>query len=229
MNATAAEARRALDSNPVWYHSIELAPGSSPPARWISGRSRRGSCPTTSPVCERSTSAPSTASGPSRWSVAAPRSWRSTSSSWRRPSGRRSRRSRLEREAGERGVELGRGFELAAERARLGGRAPAGERLRALRRGDRRAGRLRVQRRDPASPARPGAGAGADRRRAAPGRPSCACWSRSRAGSRCSARGARRLVRGRGSRASIGGCRTSPRSAAGCGRRACARSGGWRS
>jgi hypothetical protein len=27
VNATAAEARRALDANPAWYHSIELAPG----------------------------------------------------------------------------------------------------------------------------------------------------------------------------------------------------------
>ncbi len=114
-------ARRAIDDNPVWYHAIELAPGVVTPGQidlreaaarvlpddlsglraldvgtfdgfWAFEMERRGADVVAIDV-DRLEAA--------EWPPIA--------------------RARLEREAGERGVELGRGFELAA--AALGSRA----------------------------------------------------------------------------------------------------------
>ena len=121
MSASAAEARSALDQNLVWYHAIELAPGVVTPGQidlreaaarvlpddlsglraldvgtfdgfWAFEMERRGADVVAIDV-DRLEAA--------EWPPIA--------------------RARLEREAGERGVELGRGFELAA--AALGSRA----------------------------------------------------------------------------------------------------------
>jgi tRNA (mo5U34)-methyltransferase len=114
MNGAEAAARRALDQNPVWYHSIELAPGVVTPGQvdlravaarvlpdelsgiraldvgtfdgfWAFEMERRGA------------------------EVVAIDVERLEAAEWPPIS-----RGRLEREAGERGIELGRGFELAA-------------------------------------------------------------------------------------------------------------------
>jgi SAM-dependent methyltransferase len=115
MSADPAAARRALAANPVWYHSIELAPGVVTPGQvdlrevaarvlpddlaglraldvgtfdgfWAFEMERRGA------------------------EVVAIDVERLEAAEWPPIS-----RERLEREAGELGVELGRGFELAAE------------------------------------------------------------------------------------------------------------------
>ncbi len=114
MNATAAEARRALDSNPVWYHSIELAPGVVTPGevdlRAIAAR--------VLPDDLSGLRALDVGTFDGFWAFEMERRGAEVvaidveqleAAEWPPIS-----RSRLEREARERGVELGRGFELAA-------------------------------------------------------------------------------------------------------------------
>ena len=65
---------RAQVAGREWYHTLELAPGVVTPG-WFDTRGRRGTAPDARarwPARAASTSAPSTASGRSRWSAAAP-------------------------------------------------------------------------------------------------------------------------------------------------------------
>ncbi len=115
MNATAAEARRALDSNPVWYHSIELAPGVVTPGQV----DLRGVASRVLPDDLSGVRALDVGTFDGFWAFELERRGadvvaidveRLEAAEWPPLS-----RALLEREAGERGVELGRGFALAAE------------------------------------------------------------------------------------------------------------------
>ena len=170
MSAAHAEARRASDANPAWYHSIELAPGVVTPGQV----DLRGLAARVLPDDLSGLRALDVGTFDGFWAFELERRGaqviaidveRLEAAEWPPLS-----RERLEREGRERGVELGRGFELAAGALGSAGRAAARERLRTLPRGRRRPRRPRLQRRDHAAPARPGAGAGADRRRAGRGR-----------------------------------------------------------
>jgi SAM-dependent methyltransferase len=114
MNATAAEARRALDSNPVWYHSIELAPGIVTPGQV----DLRGAAARVLPDDLSGLRALDVGTFDGFWAFEMERRGaevvaidveRLEAAEWPPIS-----RERLEHEAAERGVELGRGFELAA-------------------------------------------------------------------------------------------------------------------
>ena len=170
MSAAHAEARRARDANPAWYHSIELAPGVVTPGQV----DLRGLAARVLPDDLSGLRALDVGTFDGFWAFELERRGaqviaidveRLEAAEWPPLS-----RERLEREGARAGRGTGPGVRARRRGARLGGRATARERLRTLPRGRRRARRPRLQRRDHAAPARPGAGAGADRRRAGRGR-----------------------------------------------------------
>ena len=121
MSAGAAEARRALDQNPVWYHAIELAPGVVTPGQI----DLRAAAARVLPDDLSGLRALDVGTFDGFWAFELERRGadvvaidvdRLEAAEWPPIA-----RARLEREAGERGVELGRGFVLAA--AALGSRA----------------------------------------------------------------------------------------------------------
>ena len=121
MSAAPTEARRALDQNPVWYHSIDLAPGIATPGQI----DLRDAAARVLPDDLAGTRALDVGTFDGFWAFEMERRGaevvaidveRLEAAEWPPIS-----RARLEREAGERGVELGRGFGLAA--AALGSRA----------------------------------------------------------------------------------------------------------
>jgi SAM-dependent methyltransferase len=121
VNATAAEARRALDANPAWYHSIELAPGVVTPGQV----DLRAAAATVLPSDLSGRRALDVGTFDGFWAFELERRGAAVvaidveqleAAEWPPLS-----REQLEHEARERGVELGRGFELAA--AALGSRA----------------------------------------------------------------------------------------------------------
>ena len=114
MSAAHAEARRARDANPAWYHSIELAPGVVTPGQV----DLRGLAARVLPDDLSGLRALDVGTFDGFWAFELERRGaqviaidveRLEAAEWPPLS-----RERLERETRERGVELGRGFELAA-------------------------------------------------------------------------------------------------------------------
>jgi SAM-dependent methyltransferase len=114
MSAAHADARRARDANPVWYHSIELAPGVVTPGQV----DLRGLAARVLPDDLSGLRALDVGTFDGFWAFELERRGaqviaidveRLGAAEWPPLS-----RARLERETRERGVELGRGFELAA-------------------------------------------------------------------------------------------------------------------
>jgi SAM-dependent methyltransferase len=114
MSAAHAEARRARDANPAWYHSIELAPGVVTPGQV----DLRGLAARVLPDDLSGLRALDVGTFDGFWAFELERRGaqviaidveRLEAAEWPPLS-----RERLEREGRERGVELGRGFELAA-------------------------------------------------------------------------------------------------------------------
>jgi SAM-dependent methyltransferase len=114
MSAPEAEARRARDANPAWYHSIELAPGVVTPGQV----DLRAVASRVLPDDLAGMRALDVGTFDGFWAFELERRGaevvaidveRLEAAEWPPLS-----RERLEREARERGVELGRGFELAA-------------------------------------------------------------------------------------------------------------------
>jgi tRNA (mo5U34)-methyltransferase len=114
MSAAHAEARRARDANPAWYHSIELAPGVVTPGQV----DLRGLAASVLPDDLSGLRALDVGTFDGFWAFELERRGarviaidveRLEAAEWPPLS-----RGRLERETRERDVELGRGFELAA-------------------------------------------------------------------------------------------------------------------